>query len=270
MSFWLEEQMFGTQKSFYACFPCLPVSILQKKIEHLDLIEGIVVNILQTKWKCFIRREFFKQIFIFFVYFCLSMFVFVSRPMRASEYNCVPKNETGTGLFAESAFNLTTIPPDVTTTSSLVNTDFMTTVADMINMTTTAAQEGLDNQEDEEEEDDEDEEPCEEGLVPVPLDQCYMNEYETLFKQGRLMAEVVLVFFSVAYLVRACMELSFLGRKLFKENLSLCPSRVLFLLGCILMMTVVPCRIFCQPTMEDNLVILIMLFQSMYCLYFCR
>ena len=235
----------------------------------MDLIEGIVVNLLHTKWKCFIRREFFKQIFIFFIYFCLSMFVFVSRPMRASEYNCVPKNETGTTLFAESVFNMTTIPPDVTTTSSLVNTDFMTTVADMINMTTTVAQDGLDNQEDDEEEDEE-EEPCEEGLVPVPLDQCYMNDYDTLFKQGRLMAEVVLVFFSVAYLVRACMELSFLGRKLFKENLSLCPSRVLFLLGCILMMTVVPCRIFCQPTMEDNLVVLIMLFQSMYCLYFCR
>lgn len=200
------------------------------------------------------------------------MFVFVSRPMRAHEYNCVPKNETGTGLFAESVFNMTTTPPDVTTTSSLVNTDFMTTVADMINMTTTVAQDGLNNQEEEGEEgeEEEEEEPCEEGQVPVPLDQCYMNQYDTGFMQVRLIAEVVLVFFSVAYLVRACMEASFLGRKLFKENLSLCPSRVLFLLGCILIMTVVPCRIFCQPTMEDNLVVLIMLFQSMYSLYFCR
>ena len=260
--------MFEIKKKLYAGFTCLPISILQKKIEHLDLIEGIVVNILQTKWKCFIRREFFKQIFIFFIYFCLSMFVFVSRPMRAGEHNCVPKNETGTGLFAESVFNMTTIPPDVTTTSSLVNTDFMTTVADMINMTTTAAQDGLDNQEEEEEE--EEEEQCEEGQVAAPLDQCYMNQYDTGFKQGRLMAEVVLVFFSLAYMVIACREASFLGRKIFKENLSLCPSRVIFLLGCILIMIAVPCRIFCQPSMEDNLAVLIMLFQSMYALYFCR
>jgi transient receptor potential cation channel subfamily V protein 5 len=264
MSFWLEEQMFETQTILYAGFTCLPISILQKKIEHLDLIEGIIVNILQTKWKCFIRREFFKQIFIFFIYFCLSMFVFVSRPMRAGEYNCMPKN--GTGLFADSVFNMTTATPDVTTTSSLVNPDFMTTVADMINMTTTVAQDGLDNQEEEEEE----EESCEEGQVAMPLDQCYMNQYETGFKQGRLMAEVVLVFFSLAYMIRACREASFLGRKIFKENLSLCPSRVIFLLGCILIMIAVPCRIFCLPNMEDNLAVLIMLFQSMYSLYFCR
>ena len=132
--------MFETQKILYAGFTFQSLSILQKKIEHLDLIEGIVVNILQTKWKCFIRREFFKQILIFVVYFFLSMYVFVSRPMRAGDFNCVPKNETGTGLFADSAFNMTEATPDVTTPSSLDNTDFMTTVAAMINMTTTAAQ----------------------------------------------------------------------------------------------------------------------------------
>ena len=126
----------------------------------------------------------------------------------------------------------------------------------------------MDNQEEEEEEDDE--ESCEEGQIAMPLDQCYRNQYDDISKQGRLIAEVVLVFFSLAYIVRACIEASFLGRKLFKENLSLCPSRVLFLIGCMLIMIAVPCRVFCQPTMEDNLAVLIMLFQSMYSLYFCR
>ena len=31
---------------------------LQKLTEHLDLIEGVVVDLLQTKWKSFIKRRF--------------------------------------------------------------------------------------------------------------------------------------------------------------------------------------------------------------------
>ena len=41
----------------------------QGRVAHLDLIEGVVVDLLQTKWKSFIKRTFFRQIFTFFIYF---------------------------------------------------------------------------------------------------------------------------------------------------------------------------------------------------------
>ena len=40
-----------------------------------------------------------------------------------------------------------------------------------------------------------------------------MNQYDTIWKQGRLLAEVALVFYSIAYLVIAVREWSFLGKE---------------------------------------------------------
>ena len=35
----------------------LPPPSFQHLVEHLDLIEGVVVDLLQTKWKSFISRR---------------------------------------------------------------------------------------------------------------------------------------------------------------------------------------------------------------------
>lgn len=53
-----------------------------------------MVDLLQTKWKSFIKREFYRQIMTFFVYFCISMFVFTVRPATPA-VQCLP-NINGT------------------------------------------------------------------------------------------------------------------------------------------------------------------------------
>ena len=42
------------------------------KLEHLDLIEYVVVDLLKVKWNSFVRREFFIQMAIFSVFFGIS------------------------------------------------------------------------------------------------------------------------------------------------------------------------------------------------------
>ena len=42
------------------------------KLEHLDLIEYVVVDLLKVKWNSFVRREFFTQMAIFSVFFGIS------------------------------------------------------------------------------------------------------------------------------------------------------------------------------------------------------
>ena len=42
------------------------------QLEHLDLIEYVVVDLLKVKWKSFVRREFFIQMFLFTIYFMLG------------------------------------------------------------------------------------------------------------------------------------------------------------------------------------------------------
>ena len=48
-------------------------------IEHLDLIEYVVVDLLRVKWNSFVRRSFYRQLLTFIFYFLLSTFCFVSR-----------------------------------------------------------------------------------------------------------------------------------------------------------------------------------------------
>ena len=54
--------------------------------------------------------------------------------------------------------------------------------------------------------------------------------------------ELVILVWSVIYLAIAVRERSFLGGQIFMENMQLCPSRVLFLMACFLVVLCVPLR----------------------------
>ena len=51
----------------------LNLIVFGPKLEHLDLIEYVVVDLLKVKWKSFVRREFFIQMLIFTIFFAMSM-----------------------------------------------------------------------------------------------------------------------------------------------------------------------------------------------------
>ena len=104
----------------------------------------------------------------------------------------------------------------------------------------------------------------------IPGDQCYLHTYDTLEKQIRGLLEVVLVVWSVIYLLIAIREITFLPFSIFMQNMQLCPSRVGFLIGCMLTVLSVPLRIFCFPGAENNLALWIMLLTGSYFLFFCR
>ena len=70
---------FNTLETHSETFHRFFYKTFQDKLEHLDLIEGVVVDLLQTKWKSFIKKNFFIQMAMYSVYFVISLFVFVSR-----------------------------------------------------------------------------------------------------------------------------------------------------------------------------------------------
>ncbi|KAF2362077.1 Ankyrin repeat [Trinorchestia longiramus] len=55
------------------------------KEEHLDLMEGPVVDLLKTKWATFVKFKFYNLFFVFFTYFLISTGAYVLRPVP-----CVP------------------------------------------------------------------------------------------------------------------------------------------------------------------------------------
>ena len=85
----------------------------------------------------------------------------------------------------------------------------------------------------------------EEEMCDIPeeeLDMCHLQAFDTIEKQIRLGCEIIIVVWSLIYLVIAGRERSFLGGQIFKENMQLCPSRVLFLIACFLVVVCVPLR----------------------------
>ena len=104
----------------------------------------------------------------------------------------------------------------------------------------------------------------------VYQDMCYLHTYDTLIHQIRGVVEIILVLWSIIYLSIAAYETTFNEKDVYMESMCLCPSRIIFLLACFLMLFTVPLRLACQAVLENSLAILIMYMIPFYCLFFCR
>lgn len=87
-------------------------------IEHLDLIEGVTVDLLKTKWNSFIKKNFYRQIAMFTVFFLISAFCFVSRPMTPG-ISCVNQ----TALTTNASLSTSSIEEFLTTLQSEEESD---------------------------------------------------------------------------------------------------------------------------------------------------
>lgn len=46
----------------------------------MDLLEGVLIDLLKTKWNTFVKAKFYRQFYFFSVYFFISLFAFLLRP----------------------------------------------------------------------------------------------------------------------------------------------------------------------------------------------
>ena len=185
----------------------LNLIVFGPKLEHLDLIEYVIVDLLKVKWETFIKREFFKQMLQFTIFFCLAITAFVLRPL-VPESSCRQINENN----KTDIFNNQT---DLPWTTDIEQTLNITTVMELLagNVTNSTC----------------------EMVTKTSLTNCYLHSFETPLQQLRLACEILIVIFALLFLLKAIREFSFLGPKIFLENMQLCPSRVIFLFSCILL-----------------------------------
>ncbi|KAK3576060.1 hypothetical protein CHS0354_018329 [Potamilus streckersoni] len=64
---------------------------------HLSMMDGLVVNLLQEKWKTFARYRFYRRFIIFIVYFMIFVAAFVLRPGE-DECPIIKEMNTSNGL----------------------------------------------------------------------------------------------------------------------------------------------------------------------------
>ena len=223
-------------------------------MEHLDLIEYVIVDLLKVKWNSFVKRTFYTQFLIFFLFFLLSSGCFVMRettPQISEECQESEEDNNTTSIMSNVTSNMTSLVQRfkredflqvntgdqylalhfqfkfckdlINSTESFrssgntvqqndaVGVADVTSFADLeMNLLNDTVVNGTDLCAAQEEE-----------LV------CYRHTYDTVEKQIRLGMEVALTIWSILYLVKAGHEYTFLGKRIWVDNMKMCPSRLL-------------------------------------------
>lgn len=58
----------------------LNLVVFGDKDEHLELLDGILIDLLKTKWNTFVKSRFYRQFYLFTSYFLISAISFLLRP----------------------------------------------------------------------------------------------------------------------------------------------------------------------------------------------
>ena len=82
-------------------------------LEHLDLIEYVIVDLLKAKWNSYIRKSFFRQFFAFSVYFLISTVAYTLRHNQVTEQPC-----SSNSTLNSTDLNITSLELDNITTST--------------------------------------------------------------------------------------------------------------------------------------------------------
>ena len=200
----------------------LNLIVFGPKLEHLDLIEYVVVDLLKVKWNTFIKREFFKQMAMFTVFFSLAITAFIIRPLVPEEECDQEEEETSSGNLTMSPLTTDMEEPPM---AALLLSNATNATCEMV------ARQVSDGQS----------VSIHEVILifRTHFTNCYLHSIEEPMDQIRFACEVLIVFFGFLYILKALRELSFLGIKIFMENMQLCPSRVCFLVSCVLLQVTV-------------------------------
>lgn len=58
----------------------LNLVVFGDKDEHLELLDGVLIDLLKTKWNTFVKSRFYRQFYLFAIYFLVSLVSFLLRP----------------------------------------------------------------------------------------------------------------------------------------------------------------------------------------------
>ncbi|KAH0821155.1 hypothetical protein GEV33_001636 [Tenebrio molitor] len=226
----------------------LNLVVFGDKDEHLELMDGLLIDLLNAKWNTFVKFKFYKQFFTFTFYFLISLVGFTLRPGPPHK-DVKPSNVTNA-----------TIPHPHNSTEIENATALLNVSVKWENITAIPLMKGQGD------DDDNDVEEWWDNLQ----EECRLMQLDSAEAKIRFTAEVLMVIGAFIYLAAAVREARFLGGRMFFENLMTAPSRVMFLFSCILMLTVPCLRLGCFDEIEDTVAVAIMLTTAPYFLFFCR
>ncbi|KAJ2943871.1 hypothetical protein O0L34_g8197 [Tuta absoluta] len=256
-----------TQTGLISKDSALNLVVFGEKDEHLELLEGMLIDLLKTKWNTFVKFRFYRQFLLFFCYFLISLVCFTLRPGPPSErtVNATAINNT---LASSNDTDSDVENCNLTLTGLEIDPGAVEMVPGIkTNGPLCARFKSHPSNKDKPTEPPKDDM---EGWWEDLTEECRLMNFDSWQAKVRISAELLLWVGALAYICAALREAHFLGLKMFFENLSTVPSRVMFLFSCILMLILPTLRMWCLDEEEDHLAVIIMLTTAPYFLFFCR
>ncbi|CAH4030879.1 unnamed protein product [Pieris brassicae] len=256
-----------TQTGLISKDSALNLVVFGEKDEHLELLEGMLIDLLKTKWNTFVKFRFYRQFILFACYFVVSLVCFTLRPGPP-----------------DRALNSTVVNTTVASITNIVDAEMTPEVENctLIRIAEKLAVEVFNRSKVNETKcghfkshpkaktSDPAKETDMEGWWEDLTEECRLMNFDSSQAKVRICTELMLWLGALIYIAAALREARFLGLKMFFENLSTVPSRVMFLFSCILMVILPSLRLWCADEAEDHLAVIIMLTTAPYFLFFCR
>ncbi|XP_053601243.1 transient receptor potential cation channel subfamily V member 5 [Plodia interpunctella] len=245
----------------------LNLVVFGEKDEHLELLEGMLIDLLKTKWNTFVKFRFYRQFILFSCYFLVSLVCFTLRPGPPDR----ALNSTAINTTNIPSVNDTELVSDVENCTIGINlAELDPGAVEMINATKADGPQCARFKSHSKDKDKPRKETNMEGWWEGLTEECRLMNFDNLQAKVRIGTELVLWVGALSYIGAALREARFLGLKMFFENLSTVPSRVMFLFSCLLMIFLPTLRFWCADEAEDHLAVIIMLTTAPYFLFFCR
>jgi transient receptor potential cation channel subfamily V member 5 len=244
----------------------LNLVVFGDKDEHLELLDGMLIDLLKTKWNTFVKSKFYRQFYQFTLYFLISLVAFTLRPGNFNkEKESGGRNKTMEDhghrenatkiLKLLNVLNLSQPTKHEVSSAAILQTLHLSTSL-WFNLTDDYLDDG--------------EEKDKTGSEATPAGSSFWDEHsscrllhmETNDQKVRLIAEFGMLLGAILYLLAAFRESRFLGYKMFVENLMTAPSRVMFLFSCCLIIIVPMMKFSCSAELEDHFAVSLSLRRS--------
>ncbi|XP_034948098.1 transient receptor potential cation channel subfamily V member 5 [Chelonus insularis] len=85
----------------------LNLVVFGDKDEHLELMDGVLVDLLNAKWNTFIKSRFYRQFFLFGFYFIFSLISFTLRPGPSPAFTGKASMTAGTESISSTSVTVT-------------------------------------------------------------------------------------------------------------------------------------------------------------------
>ncbi|CAF0937774.1 unnamed protein product, partial [Brachionus calyciflorus] len=174
--------------------------------DHLELLEGFVVDLINQKWNSYIKHKFYFEFVLFILFFAISIaLVLLERKYfdyLNENYHCVATNRTTSNLLKECS--------------------------------------------------------C---AYLYPTDSA---------RYARVVVELIMILYSISYLIIMGSELYIQKITSYIQTLLFNPSKIFFIMSLICNLLLIPMRFSCTTEGEDILLVLSIIFRSIFILYLGR